>query len=343
LEEEATKHGYGVREWYVLAIERRGRDLLPGTTAPRRSPQVQHGKAASGSGGKGINKGKGKGKLKQADAKRSHQTRPPQEEGSRAGHAGKSVKPEDGTKEVKAERSPSHEARALPSPKRRRRGRSTTPSSSEELRVGYVGKQALSITQEEEETVIGTQEDLAKLKGKICTVRCAEEHVHLFRPTIFGPGLRQPSAQGRKWENKTGERWTLHSSNGPIAFPESPAAGDGWRVASLAGWPVSFQPLEKLKNNSYRLATYLRHTNDSCIDAAGWCAAAHCAKTLTMPIGDVMDTALFSFQGDTGYRFEISLEEIKDLDQDTEPDNTSSAWHYRCKIRATRKHSIAVL
>jgi hypothetical protein len=101
--------------------------------------------------------------------------------------------------------------------------------------------------------------------------------------------------------------------------------------------------LEKLKNNSYRLATYLRHTNDSCIDAAGWCAAAHCAKTLTMPIGDVMDTALFSFQGDTGYRFEISLEEIKDLDQDTEPDNTSSAGHYRCKIRATRKHSIAVM
>jgi hypothetical protein len=93
---------------------------------------------------------------------------------------------------------------------------------------------------------------------------------------------------------------------------------------------------------SRKLGEFLRHKESGLIDAQGYAPLGGLTIALQIGASELLDAALFSHHAKTGYRFELSWEEIAKEPPTTEPHNVSFL-HYKVSIRAKNKHSIEIL
>jgi hypothetical protein len=376
LETIATKAGYSTREFFALMVEHQS------NTAPGFGKKEADGKGASsgtvpakGKGGKGKAKQltpKGQGRREsrgKPSSKGEGKHAPPHEDHTSAGGKSKAAKQPStppkasvrGKDEVKKEEedSPSHPARSgsgSPASDRRRRRHSDSSEPGgefpvREIRTGPVAPVHLKYSSrhftraEMEEHVL----DGVAVRGGV-----EPEHAWLYRFTIFGHGRLLPSWEGKSPRAADGtvlppgaKAYYVDSAVGTIPFPVIPEPG-GFTTAHFKGWPLSFLATHRMCQVGKALVKCLRHQEHGWVKADGSASLPDIAEHLSIPMADILDTAMFSWSFKARkWRFEIIVEEADcEPAADTAAEQLKywAAWsRTRLHIRAVEGHTIELL
>jgi hypothetical protein len=126
----------------------------------------------------------------------------------------------------------------------------------------------------------------------------------------------------------------------------APGSGDqGFRLAQHKGWPIAFSSLERMVQVSKMLVNHLRHDSEAAhIDPQGFAPIGEVAIQLQVPVGELLDAALFSWHPVHEWRFTLEFDELPEgITISAGDEHNWSYLGHRCILRASRKHSIEVL